>query len=62
MNYVSAVVGGFYSVITLYWLTCGNSFQGPDFEELVGERLQTTSLDATPGDELKSKSGVDYEA
>ncbi|KAJ4244554.1 hypothetical protein NW762_014409 [Fusarium torreyae] len=62
MNYVSAVVGGFYSVITLYWLTYGNSFQGPDFEELVGERLQTTSLDATPGEEMKSKSDVDYQS
>ncbi|KAF4966003.1 hypothetical protein FSARC_6258 [Fusarium sarcochroum] len=61
MNYVSAVVGGFCFVITLYWLTCGHSFQGPDFEELVGERPQTISLDVTPGEKLKSRSGMDYQ-
>ncbi|KAM0289403.1 hypothetical protein ACHAO9_006056 [Fusarium lateritium] len=40
MNYVSAVVGGFYLLLILYWLVFGKNFQGPNFEAIIGQPLQ----------------------
>ncbi|KAI5465059.1 amino acid/polyamine transporter I [Mariannaea sp. PMI_226] len=47
MNYVCAVVGGFYLLIGIYWLVYGKSFQGPNFEELIGQPLQDMGSNVT---------------
>ncbi|KAH6894698.1 amino acid/polyamine transporter I [Thelonectria olida] len=59
MNYVCAVVGGFYVLISLYWLVHGKSFQGPDFEELIGQPLQAagsrfTDVKRVEGERVKA--------
>ncbi|EMT72511.1 Choline transport protein [Fusarium odoratissimum] len=40
MNYVSAVVGVFYLLLALYWMVYGKTFEGPNFEAIIGQPLQ----------------------
>ncbi|KLO85639.1 Uncharacterized protein LW93_14254 [Fusarium fujikuroi] len=40
MNYVSAVVGVFYLLLALYWIVYGKTFEGPNFEAIIGQPLQ----------------------
>ncbi|EKJ75823.1 hypothetical protein FPSE_04003 [Fusarium pseudograminearum CS3096] len=45
MNYVSAVVGGFYLLLAVYWFTGGKDFQGPNFDAIIGQPLQEKGSD-----------------
>ncbi|RKK91712.1 hypothetical protein BFJ68_g16116 [Fusarium oxysporum] len=38
--YVSAVVGVFYLLLALYWMVYGKTFEGPNFEAIIGQPLQ----------------------
>ncbi|KAF9769347.1 hypothetical protein IL306_013247 [Fusarium sp. DS 682] len=40
MNYVSAVVGGFYLLLAIYWTVYGKTFEGPNFEAIIGQPVQ----------------------
>ncbi|KAF4345217.1 choline transporter [Fusarium beomiforme] len=40
MNYVSAVVGGFYLLLAMYWVVYGKTFEGPNFDAIIGQPVQ----------------------
>ncbi|KAF7562630.1 hypothetical protein G7046_g1509 [Stylonectria norvegica] len=57
MNYVSVVIGIFLVIVSLYWFTYGNRFEGPKFEVIMGH--QQDSLEASQVGEKDTESGLE---
>ncbi|KAF5672512.1 choline permease [Fusarium heterosporum] len=62
MNYVSAVVGGFYLLLIIYWFIFGKDFHGPNFEAIIGQPLQMKVGNETDIIQEKADSAVKSQA
>ncbi|KEZ38591.1 hypothetical protein SAPIO_CDS10582 [Scedosporium apiospermum] len=55
MNYVTAVIGIFAVFITIYWVVYGKTFQGPHFDEIIGQNMADQGM-VVQGDLKKDHS------
>ncbi|KAF5582721.1 choline transporter [Fusarium pseudocircinatum] len=58
MNYVSAVVGVFYLLLALYWMVYGKTFEGPNFEAIIGQPLQIKGEHESEAVQEKSETSI----